>query len=69
MPAYRCHGLKLEVVLKWRDIYIGKLRMVSLIAGRKMEGTARWRGLKWQGPLYCPVAVPTPTAGNPVLLQ
>ena len=26
--------------------------MVSLIAGLKMEGIVKWRGLKSQGPLY-----------------
>ncbi len=31
-------GLKLEVVLKWRDIYIQNIRMVSMMAGLKMEG-------------------------------
>ncbi len=45
------YGLKLEVVLKWRDIYIENIRIVSLIAGLKMEGTVKWRGLKLQGPV------------------
>ena len=45
-------GLKLEVVLKWRDIYIENIRKVSLIASLKMEETVKWRGLKLQGPLY-----------------
>ena len=31
------YGLTLEVVLKLRDIYIENTRMVSLIAGLKME--------------------------------
>ncbi len=44
------YGLKLEV-LKWKDIYIENIRMVSLIAGLKMEGIVKWRGLKSQGPL------------------
>ncbi len=26
--------------------------MVSLIAGLKMEGVVKWRGLKLEGPLY-----------------
>ncbi len=26
--------------------------MVSLIAGLKMEGIVKWRGLELQGPLY-----------------
>ncbi len=27
------YGLKLKVVLKWRDVYTENIRMVSLIAG------------------------------------
>ncbi len=62
ISAYSCHysgpcilrqplqpdkyGLKLEVVLKWRDIYTESIRMVLLIAGLKMEGIVKWRGLK-----------------------
>ena len=46
------YGLKLEVVLKWRDIYIENIRIVLLIAGLKMEVIVKWRGLKSQGPLY-----------------
>ncbi len=42
-------GLKLMVVLKWRDIYIENIRMVSLIAGLKIEGIVKWRGRKLQG--------------------
>ncbi len=38
--------------LKWRDIYIENIRMVSLMAGPKIEGIVKWRGLKSQGPLY-----------------
>ncbi len=34
------------------DIYIENISIVSLIAGLKMEGTVKWRGLKSQGPLY-----------------
>ena len=45
-------GLKLKVVLNWRDIGIENIRMVSLIAGLKIEGIVKWRGLKSQGPLY-----------------
>ena len=45
------YGLKLEVVLKWRDIYIENIRIVLLIAGLKMEVFVKWRGLKSQGPL------------------
>ncbi len=45
-------GLKLEVDLNCRDFYIENIRMVSLIAGLKMEGIVKWRGLKSQGPLY-----------------
>ena len=40
------------MVLKWSDVYIENIRMVSLIAGFKMEGLVEWRGLKLQGPLY-----------------
>ncbi len=46
------YGLKLEVVLKWRDIYTEKIRMVSQIAVHKMEGIVKWRGLKLHGPLH-----------------
>ncbi len=45
----------MEVVLKWRDIYIENIRMVPLIAGLKMEGIVKWKGLKSQGPLYMDV--------------
>ncbi len=45
------YGLELEVVLKWRYIYIENIRMVSLIDGLKMEGIVKWRGLISQGPL------------------
>ncbi len=48
-------GLKLEVVLKFKDIWIENKRMVPLIAGLKMEGIVKWRGLKSQGQLYCQV--------------
>ncbi len=40
------YGLRLEVLLKRRDIYTENIRMVSLIAGPKMEGIVKWRGLK-----------------------
>ncbi len=46
------YGLKLEVVLKWRDIYTENIRMVILTAGLKMEGIVKWRDLKSEGPLY-----------------
>ncbi len=46
------YGYKLEVVLKWRDVYTENIRMVLLIAGLKMEGIVKWRGLKSRGPLY-----------------
>ena len=46
------YGLKLKVVLKWRDIYIETIRIVSLIAGLKIERIIKWRGLKSQGLLY-----------------
>ncbi len=42
------YGLKFDVVLKWRDIYFENIRIVSLIAGLKMEGIVKWRGLKLQ---------------------
>ncbi len=33
--------------------YIGNTgRMASLIAGLKIEGIVKWRGLKSKGPLY-----------------
>ncbi len=44
------YGLKLEVVLKWRD-YTENIRMVLLIACLKIKGIVKWMGLKWQGPL------------------
>ncbi len=50
------YGLKLKVVLKWRDIYIENIRMVSLTAGLKIEGIVKWRGLESQVPLYCDTA-------------
>ena len=36
------YGLKLKVVLKWRDIYIDNIRIVLLIAALKMEGIVKW---------------------------
>ncbi len=39
------YGLNLEVVLKWRDIYIENIRIVLLIGGFKMEGIVKWRVL------------------------
>ncbi len=44
-------GIKLEVVLKWRDIFAENIILVSLIAGLKMEGIVKWRGFKSQRPL------------------
>ncbi len=35
------YGLKWEVVLKWKDIYIENVTMVSLMATLKMEGTVK----------------------------
>ncbi len=32
------YGLKVEVVLKWRDVYTENIRMVLLIAGLKIYG-------------------------------
>ena len=46
------YGLKLEVVLKYRDIHIEHITMLSLVASLKMKGIVKWRGLKSQGPLY-----------------
>ncbi len=34
------------------DVYTENIRMVLLIAGLKMEGIVKWRGLKSQGPLH-----------------
>ncbi len=45
-------GLKLEVVLKSRDIYVENIGIVSLIAGLKMERNVKCRGVKSRGPLY-----------------
>ncbi len=53
-PA-RKKRLKLQAVLKWRDIYIENIRVMSLAACLKIEGTVKWRGLKSQGPLYIAV--------------
>ncbi len=46
------YGLKLEVVIKCRDIYIENKTILSLVASLKMEGIVKWSGLKSQGPLY-----------------
>ncbi len=46
------YGLKLKVVLKWSDVYIENRRVVLLIAGFKLWGIVKWRGLKSQGLLY-----------------
>ncbi len=45
-----------------RDIYIENIRMVSLIAGFKMEGIVKWRGLNRRD--HCTTTV---TATLPVL--
>ncbi len=47
------YRLKLEVVLKWRDIYmyLENIRVVPLMAGHKMAEIIKWRCLKLQGPL------------------
>ncbi len=39
------YGLKLKVVLKWRDVYIENIKVVSLIAGLKIDGIVKYRGL------------------------
>ncbi len=36
-PSARKYGLKLKVVLKWRDIYVENIRKMLLIAGLKIE--------------------------------
>ncbi len=36
--ARKKYGLKLEVVLKWRDIYIENIRVVSLMAMQSHNG-------------------------------
>ncbi len=45
-------GLKLKVILKWKDIYIENIGVVLLMASLKIEGTVKWRGLKSQRTLY-----------------
>ncbi len=44
--------LKVEVVLKWKDIYIEIIRVASLVVGLNIQGIVKWRGLKLQEPLY-----------------
>ncbi len=51
-PSARKYGLKLEVVLKWRDINTQNIRAMSLISGLKIEGNVKRRGLKLQAALY-----------------
>ncbi len=51
MQPTKC-GLKLNVVLKWRDIYIETIRVVPLLTSLKMMGIVKHRGLKSQAPLY-----------------
>ncbi len=46
------YGLKLKVVLKWKDIYAENIQVVLLISGLKMQGIVKERGLKSPGPLY-----------------
>ncbi len=36
------YGLKLKVILKWRDIYIENIRVVLLMANHKIEGIVKW---------------------------
>ncbi len=38
------YGLKFKLVLKWRDIYVENIRVVSVIAGLKMQGIVKLRG-------------------------
>ncbi len=52
------HGLKLKVVLKWKDIYIENITCITCIRAGvtdnlnlKMEGIVKWKGLKSKGPL------------------
>ncbi len=33
-------------------IYIEKIRVVSVMAGLKIQGNVKWRGLKLQGLVY-----------------
>ncbi len=49
--ARKKHGLKLEMILKVRDIYF-ESTIVSLIASLKIEGFFKWKGLKLQGLLH-----------------
>ncbi len=37
----RQYSLKLDVVLKWRDIYIENFRLLSLVNSLKMEGIVK----------------------------
>ena len=50
--ARKRFAFKVKVFLKWRDSYTENISMVTLMAGLKIEGTVKWRGLKSQGPLY-----------------
>ena len=46
------YGLKKGSFKKYRNVYIENIyKSVSLMAGLKMDGMLKWRGLKWQGPL------------------
>ncbi len=40
------------MVLKWRDIYIKNIRVVSVMASLKMEGTVIEGHVKLQRPLF-----------------
>ncbi len=44
--------LQLKVVLKWREIYIENIRVLSLVAGHKIDRILEWWDHKWQGSLY-----------------
>ena len=37
------------MVLKWRDVYVENIRVVSLMVSLKMEVILKWRGLKLLG--------------------
>ncbi len=39
-------SLKLKVVLKWGDIKTENIRVGPLIAGHKIQGIVKWRGLE-----------------------
>ena len=50
--ARKNDGLKLALVLYWKDIYTENIMVMSLISCHKMEGIVKYWGLKAYGPLY-----------------